>query len=111
MKDLLKALGLPDTTENVLNAESAVEWLKIHTTIDTTNLSSSVKLFILKYSQLMTNYTGVASESISGLSQSFVTGQSLDSQIYELAVALFGADCLKSTVTVISGEDKWDYGC
>lgn len=113
MSTILESIGLADTPENNLNVESALEWLTRSTTldIDKENLSPSVKLFVLKYSQLMTNHTGIASESISGLSQSFETGRSLESQLYDLASSIFGNDCLKSTVTVLSGEDKWDYGC
>lgn len=112
MSTSLESIGLSDTPVDNLYAEAALEWVKRNTTLvtDTENLSPSVKLFILKYSQLMTNHTGIASESISGLSQSFETGRSLEAQLYELAVSLLGADCIKSTVTVFSGEEKWDYG-
>lgn len=114
MTELLKSLGMSDTPENALYARSAIEWVKQHTIlkIDTDNPSSlpaAVQLFIIKYSQLMTISSGVASESISGMSQSFVTGQSLEAKIYELATALLGLDCLKSTVVVFSSESKWEY--
>lgn len=109
----LEAIGLPDTEENKLYAESAVEWLKRNTTVEVDNIdtstSSTVKLFILKFSELMAIGTGVSSESISGLSQSYDNGQSLEAKIYALATALLGTDCLKSTVIVHSGEDGWDY--
>ena len=115
MQLLLESIGLADTPENTLHVESAIEWLNAHTIYEidkdsVKNIKSSVKLFILKFSELMTSHAGVASESISGMSQSFVTGQSLESKIYELAVSLLGSDAIKSTVTVFSGEDRWDYG-
>lgn len=116
MTKLLASIGLAETPENALYARSAIEWINEHTTLkiaadDPEKLSAGVRVFVLKYSQLMTSHTGVASESISGLSQSFVTGQSLEMRIYELAIALLGVNCLKSTVTVRAGEDIWDYGC
>lgn len=116
MTALLNSLGLTDTAENQIYVNSAVEWLNTRTILDVeladyANWQSSVKLFILKYAQLMSTRTGVASESISGLSQSFVTGQSLEASIYELTVGILGKDVLKSTATVFSGEDGWDYGC
>lgn len=109
MSELLESLGLPNTTENTLYVDSAIAWMKENTTLNTEAPTSTMKLFILKYTQLLTNHAGVASESISGLSQSFVTGQDLVNQIYELARAILGAGCLKSTVTVFSGEDRWTY--
>lgn len=113
---LLESIGLSSTPENTLYASSAIEWIKLHTTLEVNpdkpdTLSAAVKLFILKYAQLISTHSGVASESISGLSQSFVTGQSLKTKIYELAIALLGEDCLKSTVTVNAGERVWKYGC
>lgn len=116
MEALLKLVGLSNTPENALYARSAIEWVKTRTTLkinmdDPSSLPANVQLFIIKYSQLMTINTGVASESISGMSQSFVTSQSLEMKIYELATALLGLDCLKSTVVVHSGESPWDYGC
>ena len=116
MSKLLESIGLQNTPVNELYARSAVEWINKHTTLKVdpecnTDLSAAVQLFILKYTQLLTINSGIASESISGLSQSFTTGQSLESKIYELATAVLGKDCLLSTVTVHAGESKWDYGC
>ena len=112
MDALLETLGLTETIENKMYAEAAVEWLKKHTVYqdfgNPSVLPSSVKLFIYQYPQLVIN-AGVASESITGMSQSFVTGQALESQIYQLAIALLGIDSIQSTVTVHSGEDRWDY--
>lgn len=114
MQKLLEAIGLPDTPENKIYVGAALKWLAKHTTCEvdsTEELAPDVQLFILKYSQLMANHAGVTSESISGMSQSFVTGQKLDDEIYKLASAILGSDVLKSTVTVFSGESRWDYGC
>ena len=116
MEELLVSLGIVSTAESLLYVGSAVDWLhnKTIVTVDTEhpdNIPASVKLFILKYLDLMKISTGVASESISGLSQSFVTNQSLEAKIYDLAIGILGSDVLKSTVTVHSGEDCWDYGC
>lgn len=116
MEQLLADLGINNTAENTIYVNSAVEWLNSNTTLslDITankNWQYSVKLFILKFVELMNKSSGVASESIGNLSQSFVTDKELVSQIYELATGLLGRDVIKSTVTVFSGEDNWDYGC
>ncbi len=114
MQELLKAIGLPDTPENKIFAGAAIKWLSKHTTcnVDSINqLDVDVQLFVLKYSELMANRAGVSSESIGGMSQSFITGHNLDNETYALATAVLGADVIKSTVTVFSGESRWDYGC
>lgn len=115
MQSFLESIGLADTSENRLYVNSAVAWINKNTTYSfekaCIDIPDECKLFIVKYSQLMSTQAGVASESISGMSQSFVTGQKLENSIYELAVALFGKDAIKmSNVTVFSGEGKWDYG-
>lgn len=112
MQKLLEAIGLPDTPENKIYAGAAIKWLAKHTTckVDSEELAPDVQLFILKYSELMTNRAGVTSESIGGMSQSFATGHKLENEIYGLAVAILGLEDIKSTVTVFSGESRWDYG-
>ena len=114
--EVLKSLNLGSepNDRNVLTVESALDWISNNTVIQVDNLealSANVKMFILKYIDLMNITSGVASESIEGLSQSFVTGQSLETQIYNLAVAFLGLMNLKSNVIVFSGEDGWDYEC
>ena len=115
MNNLLEALGVANTPENSIYAETALYWLKVNTYVEIDesfeNVQSAVKLFVLKYIQLMSIQAGVSSESISGLSQSFTTGQSIRVQLRSLAAELFGLDALKSDVTVFSGESVWDYGC
>lgn len=79
-------------------AESALLWINQHTSLeyDLSNmpesLPSNVRLFILKYAELMAGNPGVTSESISGLSQSFASSGDTGLILWGLAKELFGDD-------------------
>lgn len=109
-------LGIASTdSRGILYTEGALSWVEKHTTytVDYDNLDqlpAEVLLFVAEYCDLLRHDRNVASESIEGLSQSFVTGVALETQIYELAYAVLGRDAIRSTVTVLSGEERWDYG-
>lgn len=62
-------------TQDCLWVESGLGWLKVHTTLPLDQLSleqlpAGAKLFLQKYADVMES-SGIASESIEGLSQSF----------------------------------------
>ena len=64
---------------------SGIEWISDNTTIDTTDLSnfpSSAKLFLIKFYDLQKLRTGVTSQSIEGLSQSFDTS-GIDNKLWQ----------------------------
>ena len=79
-------------------AESALEWINQHTNLEydlnnmPESLPSNVRLFILKYAELMCGNPGVTSESISGLSQSFVSSGDISLILWGYAKELFGDD-------------------
>lgn len=114
----LKEIGIPcdDTSEKTcLMAQCAVEWLSEHTTlsIDTQDVESlkrlpaCAKLFIYKYTEVSDRSTGVTSESIGGMSQSFDTSNSGLSMIWDLAEELL-SPYLKPRSSFIPAKRKWD---
>jgi hypothetical protein len=68
------------------------------------SLPANVRLFINKYYELMSLRRGVASESISGLSQSFTTVSSAD--IWAIAEELL-SDVLYSQVKFVPAKRAW----
>ncbi len=97
----LKRLNIPIEPIDAIAcmyAESALEWINQHTNLEydlnnmPESLPSNVRLFILKYSELMSNNPGVTSESISGLSQSFVSSSDVSLILWGYAKELFGDD-------------------
>lgn len=113
----LAEIGLPvgNNAQTVLIANSAFEWLKSHTTldIDTDDISGlkdlppTVKLFVVKFCDIMNMGVGVASETIGSLSHSFDTG-SKSALIWQYARELL-SDYLKSQVKVTVAKRKWSY--
>ena len=113
----LTALNLPiEASEEVcLYVEAGIDWLIDNTIleIDKTDLVASVealpagaKLFICRYYDIMaTGGTGVASESIGGMSQSFTT-ESKTTLLWQLAKEVIGA-YLKGQVNSIPHISKW----
>ncbi len=65
-------LGIPlphDSPETGLMADAALEWVWEHTTLSKEKeLPNAVKLFVLKYIDLMASTGGVTSESLGGMS-------------------------------------------
>ena len=67
-------LGLPNNPQTELMIESALQWVLDNTTLkfdinkeeDLKALPAQVKLFALKYNELMSISAGVSSESIEG---------------------------------------------
>ena len=92
-----------------ITGNAAIEWIADHTTIDTTdisNLSASAKLFIKKYGEINEKISGVASESIEGLSQSYVTTNK-ENMLYDEAISILGISKMKSNVKFYSAKSKW----
>lgn len=99
-------LTIDATTEIVLNA--GVEWLAENTTIDTTNIESypsGAKLFLIKFCEIQKMQTGVASESIEGMSLSFDTSNKSD-LLFQFAETLLGK-YLKGSVRFVSATSRW----
>lgn len=95
-------------TVSDLQIEAAVEWLEQNTTVDTTNidnLPATAKLFISKFCEVNNRQSGIASESIDGLSQSF-SSENNTALIWDLANSLLGS-YLKSSIQFIPAQRRW----
>ncbi len=87
--------GADETT--VLTVESALEYVKANTNLEfeltdiasIAALPSCVKLFVVKYNEIMSKDSGVTSESLGGMSQSFETGDK-NTLFYNLLCGLCG---------------------
>ena len=107
-------LGIaPIDDRTVLLIESAFHWVNNNTVLDISYnddnvleaLSPNVKLFVLKYFDLMSLSAGVSSESIEGLSQSFDTTNKSD-LLWQYAYESFG-DKMKSQMTFTVAKNRW----
>ena len=91
-----------------INGNAALEWIEKHTTIDindVTKLSASAKLFIRKYDEIYSMRSGVSSQSIEGLSQSFNSGGQ-SALVWQAAEDLLG-DYLKARVSFVPATSRW----
>lgn len=105
-------LGIKVTSKSLILIESALDVVKEKTTIrfdinnneDLKNLPARVKLFVIKYLELMGLREGVSSESIENLSQSFVSDKSklLDNLLNEVL-----GDDLTSGVRFMGAVNRW----
>lgn len=110
---ILKLGIAPINERTILLVESALHWVLDNTSLefDLKNneeleaLHPNVRLFILKYFDAMSIQAGIASESISGLSQSYKTDTASD-MIWQYAEELLGA-WLCSRVRFVSAKRKW----
>lgn len=114
--ETLKAAGIPIENEDdktMLMIESALEYISNNTTLkaDVNNVDSlvklpaSAKLFITKYVEIMQRETGVTSESIAGMSQSF-DSSSTDTLLFDLLNNLLGK-YVSSGFQFIAATRKW----
>lgn len=97
-----------DDEKEVIMANAALEWIGEHTTIDITdleNLPSGAKLFILEFCDMNSIPYGVASESISGLSQSFTSGNKAN-MIWDLAYTYLSS-YVKSQLNFIPTQKRF----
>lgn len=113
----LIAAGIPlsgNDAMELLRAEAALDWMAESTTLkfdkaDAKSLEAlpaCAKLFVVKFGETMRLRSGVTSQSIEGLSQSFDSGNSTDDLIMSLAKSLLGS-YLKSQVTIFQAKRRW----
>lgn len=101
-------------TDTSLYLDAGLEWLEEHTTIQLEEytvetikaLPSKAKLFLLNFSEIMQRETGIVSESIAGMSQTFQE-QGKDALIWNVAKTLLKGQ-LKSTITVLPARKRWN---
>lgn len=104
--------GLPldvKDTETRIMVDAAISWVRENTTLvidPTAELPSNVKLFVVKFCDLMSTSVGVASESLGGMSQSFSTSGGTALILSDLATQLFGAD-YKGRNRFVSAVSRW----
>ena len=107
-------LGIaPIDDRTILLVESALNWVLNNTTLkfdytdydELAKLPANVRLFAVRYIDVMSMQAGVTSESISGLSQSFNTSEK-SSIIWQYAEELLG-DLLCSRVRFVSAVKRW----
>lgn len=102
-----------DNPKTILSVMSGLEWLKENTILEIEPenaesiraLPSRVKLFLLKFVDILERENGISSESIDGLSQSFESSN-LVQDIDKLSKTLI-ADLLKSQVKFIPAKRRW----
>lgn len=111
--DMVTALGIRPYDKNTcMLVESGAIWLKNNTKLDydfencdLSALPANIRLFLHKYCQIMRLRPGIASESISGLSQSF-TGN-IDDLIWNAAESLLGEDVVKQSASFVGAAKRW----
>lgn len=88
--------------------QAAIAWISSNTTFDVSiePLPANIELFISKYEEVMNIRPGVASESISGLSQSFNTSD-ISALLKQYASSLIGEEYLVSEVRFVSAENRF----
>lgn len=110
-REELKALNLPldlNDEETALMVESAALWIEDKTTFRFANVETvpaNVKLFIIKYCDVMSQSGGIASESIAGMSQSF-NGGSTAALLAQIAGELL-SEYGYSSCRFVSAKRKW----
>lgn len=97
------------TNEEVIK-RSALEWLQNNTTLNNIvePFPAGIEIFIEKYGEVMGLRAGVASESISGLSQSFNV-ENISTLLKQYATELIGSEYMRSDIKVFPALDKWTY--
>lgn len=112
----LIAAGIPiDEGDAIaaLRAEAALDWLAEHTTLEfdkadmesITALPACAKLFVEQYCDIIKRSSGLASQSIEGLSQSFHVVNK-DKELYQVATSLLGS-YMRSQVRVTPAKRRW----
>jgi hypothetical protein len=98
--------------KTLIIVKSALEWINKNTTIKVINsegvcydnITANIQLFIIKYSEVMQLRSGVTSENISNLSQSFTADTT--ALIWAAAEELL-SDILKPRVSFVNAKDRW----
>lgn len=108
-------MGLPlDTSDKevALMVDAAFAWIQEHTTLEFNledpelELPPNVKLFIVKFCDLLTPTAGVASESLGGMSQSFSNSGGTGFLLADLASQLLGT-AYKDRCRFVSAVNRW----
>lgn len=102
-------LGVELDTMTELIISTGVDWLKENTTINTEdidNFPNCAKLFLIKFCDIQNMKTGVTSQSIEGLSQSFDT-RDKNSMIWQLADSLLGGYLNGGQVRFVAASSIW----
>lgn len=101
-------LDLCDTETSIM-VETALDWVDANTTLEVdreSDLPASVKLFVIKFCDLMSQTAGIASESLGGMSQTFSASGSSDLALSELAAQLFGS-AYKGRNRFVIAQNRW----
>ena len=69
-------------------------------------LPANAELFIEKYKEIMGLRPGVASESISGLSQSFSVSD-IETLLKQYAASILGSEFMPSDLRFVPAADRW----
>lgn len=107
---MLEKLGLEDNVENRLLVDAALGWLKDNTILnieDAEAFPAVASLFVLKFTELVSQTSGVKSESLGGMSQSF--SGDMDVDLWALAYAML-PQYLKSGISFTESTERWSYG-
>lgn len=116
----IELLGIPISEPDdtiCLKVESALDYISAHTTLKIdkadintiTALPACAKLFIVKFTEIMSVGGGVASESLGGMSQSFDTTDK-STLLYSLLQSLLG-EYMVSQLKAIPRVGRYKYGC
>ena len=108
-----KALTLPVEDSDQLYVESGLEWLQDNTTLEMDladpetikQLPASARLFLVKYCEVLNRETGITSETVGPMSQSF-SSDSVAKQTANLAKQ-FLKPWLKPEVMFIPCRRRW----
>lgn len=104
--------GLPIDTADAevsIMVETALDWVEENTTLiidRETELPNNVKMFVIKFCDLMGQTAGVTSESLGGMSQSFSTTSGTGRILSDLAAQLFGS-AYKGRNRFVSAVNRW----
>lgn len=107
-------LGIePIDAQTLILVESALQWINANTNLAIDykksealdSVKANVKLFIIKYFELMNMNAGISSESLGGMSQSFNTNNKTD-LLWQYAYELFG-DSMISQMSFVPAKSRW----
>ena len=95
--------------QTVIMVESALRWIDRNTnlTTDLADLSANVKLFIIKYVEVMGMNSIVSHESLGGMSQSFAVDANKSDLLLQYAYSLFGDEAMCSQMSFVSAKRRW----
>ena len=109
------SLGIePIDAQTVIMVESALEWVNNNTNLiidynddeALSGLGANVKLFVIKYVELMGMNSAIASESLGGMSQSFNHTANKSDLLWQYAYELLG-DVMTSQMSFVPAKSRW----